>query len=197
MPWSVDDVDAHVKGLTPSQKSAWVKIANDTLDRTKDEGKAIRIANAAAQRVGKSITAEEALTLESFQVGRVAKVDAAQGLVYGWASVVDEQGVPVTDLQGDQIEPPVLEGAMVDFMLHHRASGEMHEGDDVGTVIESVVFTPEKLEAMGFGSEIAKSMPTGAWIGVKLDPASPTFAKVQSGELAMFSIQGTATREAA
>lgn len=181
MPWTAADADRHIKGLTPAQASAWASIANKTLADCgagpECEGKAVRIANAAAQRVGK-----------------VAKIDAAQGLVYGWASVVTKDGETVVDLQDDVIEPAELEGAMVDFMLHHRAAGEMHEGDALGTIVESLMVTPEKLTAMGFAPEVATAMPTGAWIGVKLDPASETFAKVQRGELKMFSIQGDAVR---
>lgn len=49
MPWSVGDVDSHKKGLTPSQKKKWVKIANGVLKKCGSgsacEGKAIRIAN--------------------------------------------------------------------------------------------------------------------------------------------------------
>ena len=51
MPWTVGDVDGHKKGLTPSQKRKWVKIANGVLadcekSGGKDcEGKAIRVAN--------------------------------------------------------------------------------------------------------------------------------------------------------
>jgi|GEM_PF-1186205 len=51
MPWVVNDVDKHKKGLTPAQKKTWVKVANGVLkacQKTKGkdcEGKAIRIAN--------------------------------------------------------------------------------------------------------------------------------------------------------
>ena len=46
MPWSVNDVDRHKKGLTPAEKKKWVKIANAVLRSSGDEGRAIRIANA-------------------------------------------------------------------------------------------------------------------------------------------------------
>jgi len=53
MPWTVKDVDEHKKGLTPSQKREWVRVANETLNDCLKaggsqkicEGKAIRIAN--------------------------------------------------------------------------------------------------------------------------------------------------------
>lgn len=46
MPWTKSDVDRHKKGLTDRQKSRWIAIANSVLADTKDEGRAIRIANA-------------------------------------------------------------------------------------------------------------------------------------------------------
>ena len=121
---------------------------------------------------------------------RIAKIDDAQGLVYGWASVVVKDGGTVVDSQDDVIEPAELEKAAVNFMLNHRAAGEMHQGKPTGQIVESMVMSPEKAGAMGFGADIAKSVPTGLWIGVKLDPKGETFTKVKSGEYKMFSIQG-------
>lgn len=45
MPWTIDDVDRHKKGLSKKQKERWVAIANSVLSSDGDEGKAIRIAN--------------------------------------------------------------------------------------------------------------------------------------------------------
>lgn len=51
MPWTAADVDKHKKGLTPSQKTQWAKIANGALKSCQAkkgsdcEGRAIRIAN--------------------------------------------------------------------------------------------------------------------------------------------------------
>lgn len=53
LPWTVNDVDKHKKGLTPAQKKQWVKIANGIYDSCMAQGgadeecatKAIRIAN--------------------------------------------------------------------------------------------------------------------------------------------------------
>jgi hypothetical protein len=38
MPWTVDDVDSHRKGLTPSQKKKWVEIANSARSSCIDDG---------------------------------------------------------------------------------------------------------------------------------------------------------------
>jgi hypothetical protein len=53
MPWTVSDVDSHKKGLSPSQKKSWVKVANSIYKDCMTKGgtdktcapKAIRIAN--------------------------------------------------------------------------------------------------------------------------------------------------------
>jgi hypothetical protein len=50
MPWTVQDVDSHKKGLSPNEKELWVKVANDALERTGDESQAIREANAVVDR---------------------------------------------------------------------------------------------------------------------------------------------------
>jgi len=57
MPFTQADVEKHIKGLTGQQKAAWVRIANRTLSDCDDspqvcEGRAIRIANDAARKVG-------------------------------------------------------------------------------------------------------------------------------------------------
>jgi len=55
MPWTKNDVEAHIKGLPDKQKEAWVSIANSALAECKKsggkdcEGKAVRIANAKAK----------------------------------------------------------------------------------------------------------------------------------------------------
>lgn len=124
---------------------------------------------------------------------RIAKTDDAQGLVYGWASVAIKDGEQIIDAQGDMIDPDALEKAAVDFMLDYRTSGAMHQGEAVGTIVESVVMSPEKAQLM-FGGDVSKSIPTGLWIGVKLDPKGDTFQKVKAGVYKMFSVQGLAAK---
>jgi Putative phage serine protease XkdF len=119
----------------------------------------------------------------------IAKVDSIQGVVYGWGNVcVDENGL-VTDRQGDQWEPDELEKSVVDFMLNCRNSGEMHEGGVTGTVVASLVTTPDIVKSF-FGPDV--SVPVGWIIGVKVDKA--TLQKVIDGQFRAFSIQGSGDR---
>ncbi len=123
----------------------------------------------------------------------IAKVDEAQRLVFGWASVAkDASGNILEDLQGDIVTMDELEPAAYDFVLHSRVGTDLHPTDDVakGQLVESLVVTPDKLTAMGLKADTA---PQGAWwVGFKFDPE--TFAKVRAGDRTMFSIKGAAER---
>lgn len=47
MPWTAKDASKHTKKAdTPAEKKQWAKTANAVLKSSKNEGKAVRIANA-------------------------------------------------------------------------------------------------------------------------------------------------------
>jgi hypothetical protein len=51
MPWIPDDTERHThKATTRALKELWTKVANECLERTSDEGRAIREANAVVAR---------------------------------------------------------------------------------------------------------------------------------------------------
>lgn len=121
----------------------------------------------------------------------IAKTDDAQNLVFGWANIVEKDGVVVTDSQGDQIEIGELEKAVYDYVLFAREAGEMHERTTgVGKVVESIVMTVEKQKALGIPEG---STPIGWFVGFKLEP--DVFKSVRDGKYPMFSIGGSARRE--
>jgi hypothetical protein len=119
------------------------------------------------------------------------KKSTDEGLVSGWANVaINKDGSIPLDWQGDVVSPETLEKAAINFMADYRQSGEMHKGDSKGDVVESIVFTKEKQEAIGIPPG---TVPEGWFITVKVaDPVA--FAKVKSGTYKMFSIQGRAKR---
>jgi len=122
----------------------------------------------------------------------ILKSDPVQQVVYGWAGkYLDVDGSVLVDLQGDMIEPEVIEKAAVSFMEDYRESGVMHEGESVGTIVASLVTTPEIVKAL-FGPDV--HLPVGWLVGVRY-PDANIYKRVVSGELAMFSIQGTAEVE--
>lgn len=121
----------------------------------------------------------------------ITKSNDVEGLVSGWASIaINADGSRPLDWDGDIIEPDTLDKAAVDFMLNYRSSGVDHTGDAVGDVVESIVFTKEKQEALGIPEG---TVPEGWFITVKLRDVD-TIAKVKDGTLKMFSIQGKGKR---
>jgi hypothetical protein len=51
MPWTPDDAEKHTHKATSRElKELWAKIANERLERTGDEGRAVREANAVIAR---------------------------------------------------------------------------------------------------------------------------------------------------
>jgi hypothetical protein len=121
----------------------------------------------------------------------VTKTNDDQNLVFGWANIVEKDGVIVTDSQGDQIDITELERAVYDYALFKREAGEMHQRTEgVGQMVESLVMTLEKQKALGIPEG---STPLGWFVGFKL--ADDAFAKVKDGTYPMFSIGGLAMRE--
>lgn len=122
---------------------------------------------------------------------QIMKSDDEKMLAFGWASVsVRVDGEQIQDWQGDMIEPGELENAAYEYVSLYRDGGEMHERGGVAVLIESAVFTKEKMQAMGIP---AGTLPVGWWIGFKvLDQA--VWEKVKDGTYQMFSIEGEAER---
>ena len=112
-----------------------------------------------------------------------------QRLVFGWASIIEEEGEEVVDHQGDTISEEELEKAFYDFVLNSRNAGEMHVRKDAGQLVECIVFTKEKQDLLGI--DLGK---VGAWVGFKVE--QEVFEKVKDGTYSMFSIGGMGKREA-
>ena len=123
----------------------------------------------------------------------VAKADEERHMVFGWASVAAlADGTTVEDYQKDVLEIEELEQAVYEYVLYFRDGGEMHQRRGVGVLVESVVFTPDKLTAMGIQEG---TLPNGWWLGLKITD-DDVWEKVKDGTYSMFSIEGEATREA-
>lgn len=128
----------------------------------------------------------------------VIKTDDDQHMVYGWASVISENGQPVVDTQGDVIGADDLVKATTDFMKDVRHAAEMHARNAdksftpdlaIGQVVHSFPMTAELAKSLG--------IDTGreGWIvGVHVADDG-VWKKVKSGELKAFSIGGSGKRE--
>lgn len=122
---------------------------------------------------------------------KIEKVDEERRLVYGWASVISEAGQDVIDSQGDIISTDELVKAAHKFMAEQRNAGDLHGdyGSQIGTIVESLVLTPEVQKALGV--DLGK---VGWFICAKV-AHDGVWAKVKDGTYAAFSIGGSAVRE--
>lgn len=128
----------------------------------------------------------------------IAKFDDEEMTVFGWASITEVDGVPVVDRQGDSIDTVEMAKAAYEYVVGSRVGGRQHQrtqdGDalKVSDMIESMVFTPEKIAKMGLPAET----PVGWWVGYRLHDEN-TWADVKSGEVTGFSIHGRGKRRPA
>ena len=125
---------------------------------------------------------------------KISKANEDKKQVFGWANIaVTKEGTPIQDLQNDMVEPEELEKAAYEHVLSFRSTGERHDPNlrQKGRLIESIVFTKEKLEAMNIPEG---TLPYGWWVGYQIDD-DKTWAKIKKGEYQMFSIEGTAQRQ--
>lgn len=122
----------------------------------------------------------------------VQKADEERHMVFGWASIARQaDGSIVKDYQGDVIDVEELENAVYEYVILYRDGGEMHERGGVAVLIESVVFTAAKMQAMGIPEG---TLPYGWWIGLKVTD-DDVWKKVKDGTYRMFSIEGEAVRQ--
>jgi hypothetical protein len=124
----------------------------------------------------------------------ISKADADKQQIFGWASVVEVNGEPIVDLQGDQISIDEMEKAGYEYVMKSRKGGDMHlrnnwEPIQKSEMIESFIVTPEKRDAMG----LPDSVPSGWWVGFKVQDPN-VWDMVKSGERTGFSIHGHGRR---
>ena len=139
------------------------------------------------EEAGTTISVE--ITFKNEIEGKILKADDEQRMVWGWASVVTEKGVPVIDRQGDVIEADTLVKAVNNFMEHVRVGKAMHTGEQVGVVVHSLPITKEIGDALGIQSD------REGWVVAYKVYDDAIWDMVKSGELAAFSIGGRATKE--
>jgi hypothetical protein len=122
---------------------------------------------------------------------KIEKIDEDRRLVFGWANVaVDKSGDQVTDSHDDQIDVEDLEAAAYNFTLSSRELNADHEGPTRGMLVESMMFTKEKLEALGLATDV---LDEGWWVGFYVED-DDAWDGVKKGKYSMFSIEGWASR---
>lgn len=128
--------------------------------------------------------------------GEISKVNEDKQQVFGWASIVEVNGEPVVDLQGDYIAIEEVEKSAYEYVHKSRKGGDMHLRDEVtgeakvgSHMIESFVITEDKKKALGMDP----ATPTGWWVGYQVNDPD-LWSKVKSGERTGFSIHGRGVR---
>lgn len=125
----------------------------------------------------------------------ISKLDEDKRQVFGWASVIEKDGRPIEDLQGDVIALEEAERAAYEFVKKSRKGGDMHRrnGEDphhVSDMIESFLVTPEKIEKMGIPEN---SLPIGWWVGFQVND-DETWDLVKKQRRTGFSVHGRGKR---
>lgn len=117
------------------------------------------------------------------------KADNTGRFVRGFASVSTVGGKLVEDHQSDVITMDELTKAAHQFITDARVAKAMHDGSQIGEVVESVMVDDAFAKALG-----ASTDKRGWWIGMKItDPKVQK--RIASGELKAFSIGGRGTRK--
>lgn len=96
----------------------------------------------------------------------------------------------MVDHSGDIVDVAEIEKAAYRFVKLYREGSDNHERGGIGVVIESMVFTKEKAEALGIPAGV---MPEGWWVGFEVSDEE-VWKKIKDGTYSMFSIEGTAER---
>lgn len=123
----------------------------------------------------------------------IQKLDEEERLIFGWANVPHpvgkgaDLGPPKIDLQDEMILLTDLERAAYEYVETSREGDEMHTAQVKAKMVESMVFTPEKMAAMGIDDWQGNY---GWWVGYRVEPDA--FELVKDGTYKMFSIGGTA-----
>jgi Putative phage serine protease XkdF len=185
-------------------KATWEKVYNMALRRfANDEAKAKKAANQAAEKAlqkkggassdsppdsGEKETKKEI----ELRVEKMEQNPSDPNYFFGWGYICEKGGARITDVSGQRIDIYELEKSFYPMMLNYRSGRELHkEKPDPATVVEGIVFTPEKYEAMGFekNAEGHYPGPLGAWLGFYVHDQEVK-KKILDGTYKMLSIGG-------
>jgi len=131
----------------------------------------------------------------------ITKIDTEERNVFGIFSMMEKNGEPLIDLDGETIASSEIEKAAYQFNLYARTAGENHRKIGVGRLIESFVVTKKKMETLS--EMLVKVGVTGAvmqpnaefWFGGFHIDDDSTWDLIKTGEYQSFSIGGVANKE--
>lgn len=130
---------------------------------------------------------------------KFTRSDDDRQLVFGWAYIsVDKDGHQVTDLKRAIMPEEVLEEGAYEHVLNSRIMGVLHIENDagepmeIGRMVESMMFTQEKWDALG--GKPPDAPVCGWWVGHHI-PNPDIWGAFKRGDLPHLSVRGTAVVE--
>lgn len=135
---------------------------------------------------GKYTKSEEELTV---CLKQVHKADEDKRQVFGFFSVIEANGLPVIDSQGDVMLSADLEKSVYKYVKYSRMGDDRHDERCKAILIESMYFSKEKQEALGIDLGLV-----GWWGGFEVHD-DVMWAKIKAGEYESFSIGGAGRYE--
>lgn len=130
------------------------------------------------------VTVKIFISEKSSDLSKFSKIDEEKRQVFGFFSVIEEDGNQVVDYQGDVILSDDMEKAAYDYVRNSRMGDERHDERPKAVLIESMYFSKEKQRALGI------DLKKVAWWGGFLIEDEELWQKVKSGRYSMFSIGG-------
>lgn len=116
-------------------------------------------------------------------------------LIFGWSYVREtKEGKQVIDHSGEFTKAENfkdMELATYAYNLAYRQADRQHDLIPKGYLIESIVFTKEKMEKMGIPEGI---VPESVWMGFYF-PDDNDYQEIKKMEHPMFSMYGSVTKE--
>ena len=137
----------------------------------------------------KKIASSERVEFTKRFAVEIFKFDDDKRVFYGWASVVEKDGVEVVDLEGDVWSPDQMEETAWQFNVESRVGDEMHDEIQVSECVASIPFTKDLQQALGIDLGLV-----GWLVGFRVSD-DDSWDRVREFERPMLSIGGHGQRD--
>lgn len=143
------------------------------------------------------------MSSETFELeAKIAKVDTENRIAFGLFSVMKIGDELVLDLEEDRVDTHEIEKAAYTYVKESRDASVNHSEMGVGDLIETMVFTKEKVEALkkaltAAGIKHTIEIDGEFWWGGHYVKNDEVWKGVKDGSYESWSIGGSAQRKAA
>lgn len=179
--------------------------AGDEEGRKQAKRKSIIQGTVIAQNTGEKLHLEKADYEDLLDDETLIKIDQEdmikddnRNMLFGWGYVSkDIEGKQIYDHSGEFIKEEDfedLELATYAYALAFREADTQHDCIAKGYLIESMVFTKEKVEAMRKSGHLKGDVSQGIWLGFYF-PNDDDYNEIKKMKHPMFSLYGKATKE--